>query len=381
VFLMICHGELYRRRPQSSRLTAFYLCISLGGALGGVAVTLLAPRLFLVGEELYVGIAVTLGLLLATLWRRPARPDRHRLWIRLLVPVCAALAVAMLAHHSALLRRDVIWLERNDYGLLRVLRSQGESGEAAQLRLYDGVTLHGAQFVDPSKRHRATTYYSVAGGGGAVLKDFRASSPRRIGLIGLGVGTLATYGRQGDHFHFYEINPNVVAAARGQFSFLRDSKARCDVELGDARLVLERQPPQGFDILVLDAFSSDAVPVHLLTVEAFELYLRHLRPDGVIAAHISNRNLDLSPLFYGLADRNGMNALNVVTLKDRPEQLISRSNWMIITRESGFLDALTESFRPWMERGVIGLYVGDPQRYRSVALWTDDHSNLFQVLR
>jgi len=381
VFLMVCHGELYRRRPEPSRLTAFYLCIALGGALGGAAVALLAPRVFLVGEELHVGIVMALGLLGATVWRRSARPDRHRRWIRAVVPVCSLLTLAMLVQHSAALRRNVVWLERNDYGLLRVLRTEGESGADAQLRLYDGVTLHGAQFVDASRRRQATTYYSIAGGGGAVLREFRASSPREIGVIGLGAGTLATHGRRGDHFRFYEINPNVVAAAREQFRFLSGSQARCDIELGDARLALEREPAQGFDILVLDAFSSDAIPVHLLTVEAFELYLRHLRSRGVIAAHISNRSLDLSPLFYGLADRFGLNALNVVTLQGRPEHLIFHSNWMILTRNTDLLDRLTEEFRPWVERGVVGLYVGVPERYRSVELWTDDYSNLLRVLK
>jgi len=381
VFLMICHGELYRSRPRPSRLAGFYFCIALGGALGGAFVALVAPRLFLLGEELHAGILITLGLLGTTLWKREPRPRRRRTGTLVLVPVCIVVTLLALVHHSAALRQDAVWIERNDYGLLRVLEIADTPGIPRHLRLYDGVTLHGAQFVDPSRRRLATTYYSVAGGGGALLSAFRTSEPRHVGVIGLGTGTLATYGRSRDRFRFYEINPSVVAAATGPFEFLSHSEARCEIRLGDARLLLEREAPQQFDVLVLDAFSSDSIPVHLLTIEAFELYLRHLSQGGVIAAHISNRNLDLSPLFYGLAERFDLNCLGVETREGRPDRLISRSTWMILTRNTGILDELAETFRPWISRGVVGLYVGDPQRYRRVRLWSDAYSNPLQVMK
>lgn len=379
VFLMVCHGELYRRRPAASRLTAYYFCIALGGASGGAVVALVAPRIFLFGEELSVGVLLLLGLLAATVWPSRGTPDRHRRWIQALVPVCALLAAVLLVHHVSSMRRNLIWAARNDYGLLRVQRFEAKPGEPAHLRLHNGTILHGAQFLEPERRHLPTWYYTVAGGGGAVLQYYHPSSPRDVGVLGLGAGTLAAYGREGDRFRFYEIDPNVVKAAREQFAFLSGSRAKCEIALGDARLVLEREPPRNFDVLILDAFSSDAVPVHLLTVEAFELYLRHLRPAGVIAAHISNLHVDLSPLLFRLGERYGLRSLLVATEEERAEYLLARSNWVILTRDGEFLAEMQERFRPWRDRNVVGLYVGDRSRYRTVDLWTDDYSNLLQI--
>ncbi len=192
---------------------------------------------------------------------------------------------------------------------------------------------------------------------------------KRVGAIGLGAGTLAAYGKTSDYFRFYEINPQVIAIAKSSFSYLRDSPARIDIVLGDARLSLQNEAPQQFDVLAVDAFSGDAIPVHLLTREAFALYLHHLKPDGVLAVHTSNSYLNLPPVVQLLASEAGCDA-EMVTNDDDHRKLIDSSDWVLVTRNKRFLDS--------MDSTVMIEPIEVPPGLRA---WTDDFNNLFQILR
>jgi len=289
--------------------------------------------------------------------------------------------VIPLGYQSVQLMREASFIRRNFFGVLRVLEVHGDRPEAVYRRLYHGSTLHGLQDLTPERRWIPTTYYTPYGGGGAVLTALKRPAGRRVGLVGLGVGTLAAYGQPGDVFRFYEIDPDIETIAREWFTYLADSRARCEVVLGDARVRLAAEPAQAFDVLVLDAFSGDAVPVHLLTREAFVLYDQHLAPNGVIAAHLSNRSLDLTPVLYRLADTLGFTALQFQQLEPPKGGLVTRSSWMVLSRDTKFLERLVAETKPLRDNGRLELFRGNPARYRRIPLWTDRHSDLVRLLR
>ncbi len=282
VCCMVCHGELARLKPDPRHLTLFYLMISIGGAIGGVFVGLIAPNVFPGYYELPVGLAACGVLVLIAL-----RQDLFRdavwkpEWLLSLAYVMVLIGYVGGEMHKSL-RNDRVAV-RNFYGGLKV--SDSGVGREAERTLTHGTINHGEQFLAPERRRLATTYYGPNTGVGLAIRSLDPDKPHRIGVIGLGAGTLAAYGRvgAGDRITFYEINPLVIQLARSQFTFLMDSQAKVDIVLGDARLSLERQDPQNYDVLAVDAFSSDSIPVHLLTVEAFQLYFRHLKPDGILA--------------------------------------------------------------------------------------------------
>jgi SAM-dependent methyltransferase len=266
-------------------------------------------------------------------------------------------------------------MARNFYGGLKVRDSGLPSELGATRTLTNGTINHGEQFLNLARRDWPTTYYGPATGVGIAIRD-RQSAGRaiRVGVIGLGAGTLASYGRLGDYYRFYEINPLVLRMSvppegtQPQFTFLADCKAKHDVAMGDARLSLEREAPENFDVLAVDAFSSDSIPVHLLTLEAIKLYFRHLQPDGVLAVHISNRYLDLEPVLEGETRATGKIA-RVVDTDDDDTQDIFGATWVLLTsKASGFHG---EEMRNSTEIGSR----------RTVRLWTDDYSNLFRILK
>ncbi len=377
VACLVCHGELYRLRPHASRTTAFYLAIALGGALGGILVAVVAPATFRLSEELHLAMALIVVLTGVTrLVDGRLRPRAIVAWLGATVAL-----VLLLVYQSALLVRGASFVHRNFFGVLRVIEVRGDRPEAVHRRFYHGSTLHGLQDLTPERRWIPTTYYTPYGGGGAVLTALERSPGRRVGLVGLGVGTLAAYGRPGDLFRFYEIDPDVERVAREWFTYLADSRARCEVVLGDARVRLAAEPARAFDVLVLDAFSGDAVPVHLLTREAFVLYERHLAPNGVIAAHLSNRSLDLTPVVYQLADSLGFTALQFQQLEPPKSGLVTRSSWMVLSRDTEFLERLVAETKPLRDNRRLELFRGDPARYRRIPLWTDRHSDLVRLLR
>ena len=357
---LLCHGELARRKPASRDLTMYYLMIGAGGALGGLAVGLAAPRLLASSYEL--GIGVTLTALLAAVALR-------RLFV--LVPL-AALGIAITCGYYSyrqieIQRASARVVQRNFYGTLRTQDIGSPDDASGKRQLINGVILHGEQFLSPARRRDPTSYYGPTSGIGHALAVMDRPG-RRVGVIGLGTGSLAAYGRTGDTFHFYDINPQVVAIARTEFTFLRDSHAMIDVTLGDARLMLEREPSQAFDVLAIDAFSSDSIPIHLLTTEAMSVYLRHMRPDGVVAFHVSNRFFDLPPVVKAIAAAHGLSSALLVDNPDDTE--MSKSDWVLVTNnltvlENEAVKALTEV------TDVIP----------ALRLWTDDDHNLFRILR
>lgn len=366
VLCIICHGELARSRPHSAHLTLFYLMVAAGGALGGVFVAVAAPRVFTGFTEYPIGVAA--ACLLATVgWLR----SNHKWPVRTLMTallVCGAIAVPP----AILYRVQPAMAEwRNFYGILRVTQHLDINGP---LRLLThGRIQHGFQYVTYGKRTWATSYYGPHSGVGIVLNTYHPPH-RRVGVIGLGVGTIAAYGQPGDVFRFYDINPDVKTIATGWFSFLKDSKAQIEIVLGDARVQLEREladaDPQNFDVLAVDAFSSDAIPIHLLTAECADVYRRHLKPEGVLLLHISNRSLDLQPVTRALAQHLGWQVL-LIKSNDVPGQGESSSDWVLITTNANLLaePAIASAEIQW----------DDPEK--PPILWTDDFSSLWHVLK
>jgi hypothetical protein len=367
IVCMVAHGELARLRPHPRHLTGFYLRLSLGGALGGLLVALVAPHLFKSHLELPFGFAAALGAAFVALAKDPGRLSP---WVRRsAMLVFAALCVGIGAHawrsdHSA--GREAVARGRNFYGTLHVFDS-GQGKDAWRV-LAHGTITHGAQFLDPERRTRPVTYYSADSGVGLSIANL-PEGPRRLGVIGLGAGSLAVWGRKGDLIRFYDINPLVETFARRHFTYLQDSAAKVEVAMGDARLTLDREAPQHYDLLALDAFSSDAIPVHLLTREAFGFYLKHLRPGGVLAVHVSNRYLNLRPVVRAAAEALGFATL-VVDTDGEDDAGIYGSTWILLSKDPDFFrkQAFLDS------KDVV------PLEGESLA-WTDDFSNLYRILK
>jgi SAM-dependent methyltransferase len=360
VLCMFLHGETAKLRPGPRYLTRFYLMMSLGGALGGVTVGLVAPHVLVAYYELGLGLMLTALAAAAVL--------RQRVWLRVCCVVLAACCTLFLLLQVGSDRSGARSLQRNFYGALLVYDTTGDPPSDNVRQLAHGSIKHGSQFLDPERRHEPTTYYGETSGIGRAI-DSAPAAPRRVGLIGLGAGTLATYGRSGDVYRFYEINPQVFALADKEFSFLRDSEARIERVLGDARLALEREPAQGFDVLAVDAFSGDSVPVHLLTAEAMDVYLRHMKPDGVIAFHVTNRFLALAPVITKVAEARGLHA---VLVHDEAEQSdwLHRTDWVLVARDPQVLA------RELIREAATPIATKPGQRP-----WTDDFNNLLGVLK
>lgn len=355
-----CHGELALRRPAPKYITSFYLMISLGGSLGAVFVGLAAPHLFTAIYELPLALVCTALLAVSALWPQG--------WlIRLFWIATAASMLLVLARNVRDFDQDTTVRVRSFYGALRVREFRNWLKEPYRT-LYNGKIEHGAQYVNPPSSLLPTTYYGPDSGVGLALAHC-CPNAKRVGAIGLGAGTLAAYGKTSDYFRFYEINPQVISIAKSSFSYLRDSPARIDIVLGDARLSLQGEAPQEFDVLAVDAFSGDAIPVHLLTHEAFALYLRHLKPDGVLAVHTSNSYLNLPPVVRLLAGDAGCDA-QMITNDDDHRKLIDSSDWVLVTRNKRFLDSIDTTAMTEPIAVPPGLRV-----------WTDDFNNLFQILR
>jgi spermidine synthase len=364
---MICHGELYRLRPHADHLTSFYLMVSLGGAAGGIFVNLIAPFIFTGYWEFYLGwllVIVLLAVMLYPQWSTKRIFQARAMGISFLLATLL-LTFGFDGYQNAL------FVERNFYGVIRV--RELEKNEFAMIH---GGTVHGVQFL--TDRNRPTTYYVKDSGVGLLLLNHpKRGHGLRVGILGLGAGTLAAYGQKGDAYRFYEINPVVVDLAAGRdgyFTFLTGSKARVSVVTGDARISLEQElvsgRPQNFDVLVLDTFSSDSIPVHLVTREAFALYLQHLAPGGVIAAHISNRHLDLQPVFWQLAQAYGLAIIQINRPASSGEDGFP-SDWILMARDPAILEI------PAIKSRAISF----DHYTTSIRLWTDDYSNLFQILK
>lgn len=372
---MVCHGELAAQKPAPRQLTGFYLAIALGGAIGGASVAIAAPLLLSSFGE--YPIAVSAACLAITVsWYRQGLFNRmpHWLW----VPVGAGVAAVCLSMGVHLLRKDPgeVYHSRNFYGVLRVLRQPDKQGE--KMTLMHGRVAHGSQFTTGTLSRLAISYYGDESGAGLALRYHplrqnpnRGDKALKAGVVGLGAGTLAAYGRAGDTFRFYEINPDVIRISDRYFSYRRDSAAAVEIVEGDARIMMEAELQnnnrQKFDVLMIDAFSSDAIPIHLLTRECFEVYRRHLNPDGLLLFHITNRFLDLAPVVATHAAASQLQAVMVTSRAD-PSMGIWKADWIVVTGNERFLAQPEVKSR---SKGVPA----------SSLLWTDDFAGLWQVMR
>ena len=437
---MVCHGELYRLRPGPSRLTGYYLAIAAGGAIGGLAVAVVAPVLSNDDHELPLGLwmmLVALGALsfrhrsrsialfaalgtlvavallpllrsvcnhgrpiaaeaaaflpvaapwvagfallfvvcLCDVWRRVLAPPWRPAAGGFLMLLAGAAGTAFMLLERNAADRPVL-RSRNFYGTLEVLEPPVDLPDDVHRLLVHGATTHGLQLISPGRTGIPTTYYATTSGVGRAIHSLEAGDgwfePRSIGLVGLGVGTIAAYAREGDTLRIYEINPAIRDIATSRFSYLDQCPGEIEVVMGDARLTMEREIAEGhrqeFDLLALDAFSSDAIPVHLLTREAWDIYLAHLAPGGILAVHISNRYLDLAPVVERLADHFG---LAVVSVNDPggDEWWAYGSTWMLVSRDAAAFD-----------REVIAAVADPCGAGAGCPLWTDDFASVWSII-
>jgi hypothetical protein len=394
---MLCHGELVRQRPDPSHLTEFYLLIAAGGALGGVTVSLVAPHVFATYLEwdlmLYGGGLLALAILgrgaaAAYVPRKDATgasQGRRAAPALGLLLLAGGLLFYDLAGYLRLTNEGVRLRARNFFGTLMVRERDMANPAGHDFILKHGAITHGLQFAATDLRRYPTTYYTENSGVGRAIKHYRGEGKKglAIGAVGLGTGTLAAYVGDGDTITFYEINPKIIeiAEAGRWFTYLSDCEQRgavYDVRLGDARLSLERELNEGratkYDMLVLDAFSGDAIPAHLLTEEAFGIYMGHVATaadegrDGAIALHISNRYVDLEPVVRGLAERFGLKSVRVETKRNEAQAIYS-SDWIVLTRDQSLINDLMPGSTPAAEHP------------KPAILWTDAQSNLFDALK
>jgi hypothetical protein len=367
---MSCHGELARLKPHPKYLTQFYVMISAGGALGGLFVGLLAPHVFRAYYELPLGLVACAFVILIAL-KQDSTLEWFQGWLQpapilaTFAAVALAVFVGMQIYNSGKGARLQV---RNFYGALKVNDTGVPSDLEAMRQLTHGTISHGAQFLNPTRRDWPTTYYGPNTGVGTAIREKQKNGAVRIGVVGLGAGTIAAYGRWGDYIRYYEINPLVPWIARTQFTFIGDCRGKLEIAMGDARLTLEKEAPENFDVLAIDAFSSDSIPVHLLTREAMQLFFHHLKPDGILAVHISNRYLDLEPVVEGEAKALGKTAREMDTDDDEATG-VDAATWILLV-------APPAQFSPSMVAASTPLH-----STKTVRLWTDDYSNLFQILK
>jgi len=375
---MVCHGEVYRLRPSARRLTGYFLSISAGGAVGGLFVAGVAPLIFLNYFELHMGLLMLATLVVAVLYRDPRSPlqkgTRRWAWVLLLIGLPIFATTLVVDTYCSL--KGAKELSRNFYGVLKVNENYAGEPDQHQFSLQHGGTLHGLQFTSPEKRKIPATYYTDGSGVGRLMRTLHPEGGRKIAVVGLGTGSMAAWGRKGDQMRFYEINDDVVRLARSTFTFLADSAAKIEVVMGDARLSLERETDQNYDAIVLDAFSSDAIPVHLITREAFETYRRQLKPGGVIAVHISNRCLNLEPVVLQLAKHFQLTPAVIHDsdvdwgFEDDSYNAAYSSDWILLSKDKALLD------QPFIASGI-----SEPEEIpKSMKLWTDEQSDLLSIL-
>jgi len=362
VCCMFCHGELALLKPAPRYLTTYYLMISLGGALGGLLVGLAAPYVLAGYFELGIGLVACALLLLC----RTVRIAWWAVAASAVVVGATAWGAGKAADYQMATSRVMM---RNFYS---VLRTRDDNAPVPFRSMVHGGIVHGGQLLDPARRFQPSSYFGPNSGYGRLFASL-PRSPRRVGVIGLGAGSMVAHARKGDTFRFYEINPQVVDLAQREFSFLADSPATVDVVLGDGRLSLEREPSQHFDVLAMDAFSGDSIPMHLLTREAMAIYLRHLTPGGVLAFQATNRFIDIGPVVASLAEEHGLTA---VLISDTPQHTEGANYWLSATDQ-----ILVTSNRALLEAPQIrdvAQVLAAPPGFRT---WTDDYNNLWRVLK
>jgi hypothetical protein len=358
-----CHAEAYALRPEDpSESTLFYLLVAAGGAAGTFFIGVACPLLFDVNYDVALAFLATAAVALLVTWQNG--------WgQRLLWSVGTALLLALVIMLHIVYARGALLEERNFYGALRVRQSFVPPQAQVARTLLHGTIEHGTQWFAPQFRRTPTTYYAFDSGVGLALRLCCGDRPRSIGVVGLGAGTIAAYGKPGDRLRFYEINPAVLPIAENLFTYLRESPAQISFAPGDARISLTREPPQHYDVLVIDAFSGDAIPVHLLTVEAMKVYQRQLAPDGILAFHISNQYLDLAPVVGLLAAASGMQT-RLIDTPSNDARGEYRATWVLITNNTAFLS------QPSVASSAL------PVRLKpGLRTWTDNYSSLLPILQ
>jgi hypothetical protein len=361
---MCCHGEIYRRRPEAQHLPNFYLAIAFGGMLGSMFVNLVAPFIFSTYAERIVAVVAAIVICFYLILRDNAflMPLVPLNWV-LMLSTCIACGTGV---SSGLLHRQEIVSEaRNFYGCVTVKSNEDE------VTLVNGRIVHGRQNKNEDERDVPTTYYQRGGPVGFFdsLVRTKLNRPVKYAVIGLGAGTLAAYGQAQDQIDFYEIDPKIERIAQTYFTFLKDSPARINVKLGDARITLKNDPSGQYDLMIVDAFYGDAIPVHLLTKEAIQLYFKHLKPDGILLVHISNRYLDLEPVFGNLA--KDLNLKCFILKSNRMVPYVALSKDPLFADQVGRMD-VTQFDK---------LSVMPPETSPSCGIWSDDYSNIASILK
>jgi spermidine synthase len=363
---MVCHGELYRLKPSADYLTKYYLYIAAGGAAGGAFVSLAAPLLFDSYIELYLAMIISL-LLVLRFYGKQIKAAKRMNFLTAVVGIVLVFAVVFEENRS-LDDGYLIEAERNFFGVLSIWQQEIDDKQQTKRVMQNGTTFHGLQFISDKKQNLATAYYGPNSGLGRLLQSFEPTR-RKIAAVGLGVGTIAAYLKNTDTLRFYEINPLVVKKAKQWFTYLQKASGKVDIKTGDGRVLLAEESKNDYDILVIDAFSSDAIPVHLLTKEAFEVYLENITEKGVIAVHVSTIHLDIQSVvmkagqFFRLTSRWYVNDEN-------PEAGIYAADWILLSRDETVFE-------------LPGLKNADKQFNRNldeITLWTDDHINLMEVI-
>ena len=408
---MLCHGELVRLKPSTRHLTQFYLSVSIGGALGGIFVGFIAPTFFQGLWELYIGYFICgLAVLMAVMLDRSSLMNTSAWGWLIKVPATVIVLILAVAPFFLLVDRlpqfyrnltlataekinlskylpmgdpneKTIAIHRNFYGILRVVETYPLEPQNHQRYLYHGQTLHGYQYADDDHyRELPTTYYTKTSGVGVAIvnhprhKIYNPQHDQRVGIVGLGAGTLAVYGRKGDYYRIYEINPAIAelsASEKSYFSYVPECRAEIDVVIGDARISMEHERAQQFDVLALDAFSGDAPPTHLLTQEAFHIYISHMREGGIIAVHITNRYIDFKPLIWKIADELGLE--RILISAGEYDYLAYDNDWILLTRDKDLFKRY-----PFINRAESP---PDKDEVDSIRIWTDYYSNIYQLLK
>ena len=367
---MVCHGELAKRKPHPRYLTLFFLMVSLGGAIGGLFVALLAPRIFPNYWEMPIAITA-LGVLIAIVLSYDDAGAPRPLAVRASLLIVALSFGVYLARLERRANKEYILAARNFYGVLRVRDDPPDEGTGGVRVLIHGTINHGTQILGPGGGRIPTSYFGDTSGISRAIHSKGEKGPIRIGILGLGAGVTATLARAGDTLHYYEINPLVFQIAQTKFDFWKDCPADKHLYFGDGRLTLERmQASENLDFLAMDAFTSDAVPMHLLTLEAYATYARHMKPDGILAVNISNRYLDLEPIMAQAAKEMGWSGV-VVYDEGTSEPYYVSNTWVLLSKSPAVF-----AHPDFQDGSTTALQVHQQKR-----VWTDDYSNILQILR
>ncbi|HEU4351641.1 MAG TPA: fused MFS/spermidine synthase [Burkholderiales bacterium] len=361
VACMVCHGELARLKPDPAHLTRFYLMVSLGGALGAVLVAIVAPLVFAGYFELGIALVALASIIVLV---------KRLRWLGIAVTAVTAVLVGRGMQDYT---DGVRVMGRDFYG---VVRTVDHEFPVPYRSMYHGGIMHGGQLLGDSFRNTPADYFSPSSGYGrvfATLREVHPKKPLSVGVVGLGAGVIAAWMKPGDQLVFYEISPRVVDIAHREFTFLQDTLAKTEIVLGDGRLSLERELSRGYDVLGIDAFSGDSIPMHLVTREAMAIYVKHVKPDGVIVFQATNRFIDLLPVVKRLAAEFGLEAVNV---SDEPETGEGAEYWYSSTDQ-----IIVTRNRKLLESPRIAQAAAQIDDRADLPTFTDAHHNLLRILK